>query len=95
MLAAGAILALSGTSAHAGDASSETVSARGLDLGTQAGAKLYYGRLQRAAADACGASVYFFPSEQERADACIKATLDDAVGRLNVPAITALHRGGR
>ena len=60
MLAAGAILALSGTSAHAGDASSETVSARGLDLGTQAGAKLYYGRLQRAAADACGASVYFF-----------------------------------
>jgi UrcA family protein len=90
-LAAAACAALAGA-AHAEQQVS--VSTKGLDLSTQAGAKAFYSRLSHAVIDACGgAPTSFFTSDEERFQTCYKTAMDQAVSQAHAPLVAALHAG--
>lgn len=78
--------------AAAAHAQPRAVSTKGLDLSVAADVKVFYKRLSRAAADACGgAPTYFLGSEEWPFRTCFKQTLDDAVAKAHAPLVAALH----
>jgi UrcA family protein len=79
-------------SAHAGPARVapfERVSLSGLNLDTEADAKILYGRLKKAAMEVCQRVVGQNVSLE--VGRCSSQLLDIAVSEVNRPALTALH----
>jgi UrcA family protein len=74
---------------------SVAVGAAGLDLSSPAGANILLARLHHAASIACGDLVSGSRDLEAWSDyrVCIQGALDDAVGALNAPQVTALYRG--
>ena len=68
-----------------------------LDLNRPADAALMMRRIDRAALEACGASVNSVRDMRRavRESACFRETLDRTVSALNAPALTALHQHAR
>jgi UrcA family protein len=64
-----------------------------LNLNTEEGARVLYGRIRAAAQKVCGtrSSVWDARRWQAWTD-CYRATVDDAVGRINRPTLSAVHR---
>jgi UrcA family protein len=88
ILAAAAAFALTAAGAHA----EERLSTKGLNLSVAADAKVFYDRLGKAAADACGgAPTYHLGSQEDAFQTCFKATLADAVAKSRAPLVAALH----
>ena len=91
------VLAAAACAALAGAAHAEqqiAVSTKGLDLSTPAGARAFYSRLSHAVIAACGgAPTSFFTSEEERFQACYKASMDEAVIKAHAPLVADLHAG--
>ena len=80
--------------AMAGDLHSEVVKYSDLNLTTPAGAKALYSRLRAAASRVCG-ELDGGMRIVDRRDliACRAAALESAVQDVNMPQLTALHRG--
>ena len=92
ILAAGAVLAFAGA-AHAQQ--TFKVSTQGLNLSTADGAKVFYGRIRRAAADACGgAPTNYLSTEEERFQSCFRAAVDAGVAQAHAPLVEALNGKG-
>jgi UrcA family protein len=69
---------------------SVTVSFRDLDIGSPAGAHALYRRIQGAARQVCGPKGADL-IEQEYWNSCYRQAIDDAVGKVNSPLLTAIH----
>lgn len=80
---------LCASGAHAGEqVRSETVKFADLNLGTSAGVEALYGRIHAAARRVCDQ-----PSEALRAvRACMTKAESDAIGKVNVPLLTAFYQ---
>jgi UrcA family protein len=83
------------TGAHAGDAivRERTISYSDLNLANPADAALLYSRLQNAADTVCGRYDIRALGDTAQHAACAARALSDAVMRVNVASITALHAG--
>lgn len=96
-LIAAALLAFAGSAHAQSQAEAQdriTVSTKGLDLASPAGARAFYDRLSQAANAACGgAPTYALSSEQLPFEACRKAALDRAVAQARAPLVAAIHAG--
>ena len=68
-----------------------TVHFEGLDTSSMAGSRILYTRLSAAALAVCQSGADWYPSEHWAQRQCYRATLDRAVAKLNIPALTALH----
>ena len=85
---AGLAWALFAFSAHAGDVRSETVKFADLNLGTPAGVETLYGRIHAAARHVC-----VMPGgEQAAVRGCMTKAESEAIGKVNVPLLTALYQ---
>lgn len=62
-----------------------------VDLNTQDGASLAYGRLRAAARRACRTEHQFGANSITAIQACSRAALSQSVAQLNTPLLTALH----
>ena len=82
------------SSAQAQDVPAKTVRFADLDITKPAGAKVLYGRIRAAAHDVCDQSVGGDPIMRPAVRACIDKAIDDAVRKVNAPALTALRFGG-
>jgi UrcA family protein len=89
----GAVCAPS-TSAQAQEVQSKVVRFADLDITKPAGAKVLYGRIRAAAHEVCDQSAGSDPILRPAVHACIDKAIDDAVRKLNAPALTALRFGG-
>ena len=67
---------------------SETVKFADLDLGTQAGVEALYGRIHLAARRVCDAPA----GEQAAMWACMTQAESEAIGKVNVPLLTAFYQ---
>jgi len=74
--------------AHADDSRSETVKFADLNLGTQAGVEALYTRIHNAAWRVCRQPA----GEQEATRACTTKTESAAIGKVNVPLLTAFYQ---
>jgi UrcA family protein len=64
-----------------------------LNTATPEGVKALYGRIQSAARQVCGPSFSLWQSDAFWAwRSCYRKTVDEAVSKLDFPALTALHR---
>jgi UrcA family protein len=90
--AAAALCALS-SSVQAEDVPSKTVKFQDLDITKPAGAKTLYGRIRAAARDVCDASTSGDPILKPAMHACMETAIDNAVRKVNAPALTALRFG--
>jgi UrcA family protein len=75
-------------SAHAADSRSETVKFADLNLGTQAGVEALYGRIHAAARRVCDQPA----GELQAVSKCMRKAESDAIGKVNVPLLTALYQ---
>lgn len=77
------------SNAHAGEqARSETVKFADLDLSTAAGVETLYGRIHKAAGHVCNE-----PSQELREYlACVTKAESEAVGKVNLPMLTAIYQ---
>jgi UrcA family protein len=89
----GAVYAPS-ASAQAQEVQSKVVRFADLDLTKPAGAKALYGRIRAAAHEVCDQSAGSDPILRPAVHACIDKAIDDAVRKVNAPALTALRFGG-
>jgi UrcA family protein len=62
-----------------------------LNLENEAGAKVLYARLRRAAQDVCSPYQSDELARKRVWQTCVENSLSDAVGRINKPLVTALH----
>lgn len=70
----------------------KTVSVAGIDMNTEAGAKIVYKRIEKAAERVCGVSEGRMSLKQAQpAKACAASAVDAAVKALNVDAVTTIH----
>lgn len=76
------------------DPPSKTVKLTDLNIQTPEGASILYRRIRVAARDVCELSVGSDPIYMLAAGACINATIDNAVKKINAPYLTALRFGG-
>lgn len=76
------------SNAHAGDARSETVKFADLNLNSSAGVETLYGRIHAAARHVCGQSA----GQLTTVGRCMRRAEDDAVGKVNIPALTAFYQ---
>jgi UrcA family protein len=77
------------SNAHAGDeARSETVKFADLDLSSPAGVEALYGRIHAAARRVCDQP----PGEQAGVGRCMRKTEGEAIGKVNVPLLTAFYQ---
>lgn len=90
--AAAALCALT-SSAQAEDVPSKTVKFQDLNITTPAGAKTLYGRIRAAARDVCDSSASGDPMLRLAVHACMEKAIDNAVRKVNAPALTALRFG--
>jgi UrcA family protein len=82
------------TSASANDdPPSKTVRFNDLDVTRTAGAKVLYSRIRAAARDVCDLSAGADPIRRVAVKACMDTAIDDAVRKVNAPALTALRFG--
>ena len=80
---------LAASNAHAGDdAHSETVKFADLNLSSQAGVEALYGRIHSAAWRVCQQP----GGEVAAARSCMKKAESDAIGKVNVPLLTAFYQ---
>jgi UrcA family protein len=89
----GAICAHS-SSAEAEDAPTRVVRFADLDITKAAGAKVLYGRIRLAAHTVCEQSAGGDPILRPGVHVCIDKAIDEAVRKINAPALTALRFGG-
>jgi UrcA family protein len=76
-----------------GEPTSLAVSFADLNTASPEGAKVLYGRIQSAARQVCGPSFSLWQSDAFWAwRTCYRKTVDDAVSKLDFPALTTLHR---
>nr|UXE45295.1 hypothetical protein Hi04_10k_c4606_00011 [uncultured bacterium] len=73
--------------AHAADSRSETVKFADLDLNTQAGVETLYQRIHAAAWRVCDQPA----GEQEAVRGCMTNSESSAIGRVNIPLLTAFY----
>ena len=72
-----------------------TVRYEDLNLASQEGARILYGRISTAARKVCGPSfVLWYPGVSRAWQKCYQATVDHAVKQVNSPALTALYEHG-
>ena len=77
------------SNAHAGDESrSQTVKFSDLDVSTQAGVETLYARIHAAARRVCDQPA----GEMEAVRSCMKKAESDAIGKVNVPLLTAFYQ---
>jgi|ERR1700733_9481313 UrcA family protein len=81
-------------SAQAEEAPSKVVRFADLDIKTPAGAKALYGRIRAAAHEVCDQSVGSDPILRPAVRECIDKAIDNAVRKVDAPALTALRFGG-
>lgn len=74
---------------------SKTVRFNDLNISNPAGAKVLYGRIRVAARDVCGLSAGSDPIQRLAVHACIEEAIDNAVKKVDAPALTALRFGGK
>ena len=67
------------------------VSLAGLDLSTNKGADLVYGRIRSAAEFVCSVNQSREPARIARARVCFRNAIDDAIAQANRPLLSALH----
>lgn len=79
--------------AAAEDVPSKTVKFEDLNITSQAGAKVLYGRIRAAARDVCRASSGGDPILHQAVSACIEKAIDKAVKDVNSPVLTSLRFG--
>ena len=75
------------------DVPSKTVRCDDLDLSTTAGAKALLGRIRAAARDVCELSTDSDPIMRPAVSACMEKAIDQAVRKVNAPALNALRFG--
>jgi UrcA family protein len=63
-----------------------------LDITKPAGAQELYKRIRKAAFVVCGANESPMPWSYTARGECFKTAVDDAVGKVNSPLLTSLHR---
>ncbi|MGH1422636.1 MAG: UrcA family protein [Hyphomonas sp.] len=74
------------------EASAKTVSVAGIDMSTEAGAKIVYQRIENAADRVCGVNSGRMALKQiQPAKACAEKAVEAAVKALNVDTVTAVH----
>ncbi len=71
---------------------SKTVRYADLDLTKPAGAKVLYGRIRVAAREVCGFGDWPLPVNYQ---GCVDGAIDNAVTKVNSPALTTLHLHGK
>jgi len=76
------------SNAHADDARSETVKFSDLNLSSQAGVEALYGRIHAAARRVCEQPA----GELTAARKCMTKAESDAIGKVNVPLLTAFYQ---
>jgi UrcA family protein len=76
------------SNAYAGDERSETVKFADLNLSSQAGVEALYGRIHAAARRVCEQPA----GELTAARTCMKKAESDAIGKVNVPLLTAFYQ---
>jgi len=75
------------------DRSSITVRLADINLNSPEGARIAYGRLQTAAETVCGPRLSVWDGRVARSwKRCYRATMDDVIARINLPALTARHQ---
>ena len=74
--------------AHAGDSRSESVKFGDLNLGSPAGVEALYGRIHAAARRVCDQPA----GEQAGIRGCMKKAESEAIGKVNVPLLTAFYQ---
>ena len=76
------------SNAHGDEVRSETVKFADLNVGTSAGAEALYGRIHAAARHVCD-----YPLAWRAAlSACMTKAESEAIGKVNVPLLTALYQ---
>ena len=75
-------------------APSKTVRFSDLNISNPAGAKVLYGRIRVAAREVCELSAGRDPIQRMAVHACIETAIDNAVKKVDAPALTALRFGG-
>jgi|SRR5882762_165262 len=88
-----ALCAASASVEAAEDLPSKTVQFADLNITSQAGAKVLYGRIRAAARDVCRASSGGDPFLRPGVSACIEKAIDKAVKDVNSPVLTSLRFG--
>jgi UrcA family protein len=76
------------SNAHAGDARSETVRFADLNLNSSAGVETLYGRIHAAARHVCDQPA----GELAAVGRCMQKAENDAVGKVNIPVLTAFYQ---
>ena len=88
-----AALCAASASVQAEDVPSKTVKFADLNITSQAGAKVLYGRIRAAARDVCRVSTVGDPIMRPAVSACIEKAIDKAVKDVNSPVLTSLRFG--
>ena len=90
-----ASLAVPSTSVQAAEQNPPTKTVRYADLNIAevAGAKTLYSRIRAAAQEVCGRSINTDPILRPAMQACVKTAIDNAVKKVDAPALTALRFG--
>jgi UrcA family protein len=73
---------------------SKTVRYSDLDISKPAGAKALYTRIRAAARDVCALYTTGDPILRAAAQACVDTAIDNAVRKVDAPALTSLRFGG-
>jgi UrcA family protein len=92
-LGTAALCAASASAQAAEDVPSKTVKFADLNITSQAGAKVLYGRIRAAARDVCRDSSGGDPIGRLAVSACIEKAIDKAVKDVNSPVLTSLRFG--
>jgi len=92
-LGAAALCAASASVQAAEEVSSKTVKFADLNITSEAGAKVLYGRIRDAARDVCGVSSGGDPILRTGVNACIQKAIDKAVKDVNSPVLSSLRFG--
>ncbi|MHB8476153.1 MAG: UrcA family protein [Steroidobacteraceae bacterium] len=73
---------------------SKTVRYGDLDISNPEGAKALYHRIRAAARDVCGLSTAGDPLQRVAMQSCVDTAIDNAVRKVDAPALTSLRFGG-
>jgi UrcA family protein len=76
------------------DLPQKTVRYADLNIAQPAGAQALYGRISAAAREVCDRSIGWDPIERLAMRACVDKTIDNAVKKVDEPALSALRFGG-
>ena len=94
VLGAAAVSTIAASAAMAEDVPSKTVRYSDLDITNPAGAQALFARIRAAARDVCELSTRGDPLMGPAVHSCIDTAIDNAVRKVNAPALTSLRFGG-